>query len=101
MRAAGPYMFGQFAFEGVAVDEPVEGEPDVELDADDGVFVVVVLVAAWAATPPPRISAPVMAVAAMAFRMGCIVITSFPLGGQCPFKRVSLRIGCEARGKPP
>jgi len=83
-------MFGQFAFEGVAVDdEPEDVEPAVEpvvaLD-DVGVFVVVVLVAAWAATPPPRMSAPVMAVAATAFRMGCILITSFPLGGSSPIQ---------------
>jgi hypothetical protein len=83
-------MFGQFAFEGVAVDdEPGNAEPgdaergdaergdagpaevEPELDVVDGVFVVV-LVAAWAATPPPRMRAPVTAVAAMAFRMGCM-----------------------------
>ena len=64
-------MFGQLAFECVAVDdEPGAVEPAEELDVD-GVFVVV-LVAAWAATPPPRMRAPVMAVAAMAFRMGCM-----------------------------
>ena len=58
-------MFGQFAFECAAVDgEPLDVEPELELDVVDGVFV-----AAWAATPPPRMSAPVMAVAAMAFRM--------------------------------
>lgn len=67
-------------------DEPLEVEPELELDDVDGVFVVVVLVAAWAATPPPRMSAPVMAVAAMAFRMGCILITSFPLGGSKPIQ---------------
>jgi hypothetical protein len=39
----GHYMFGQFAFEGVAVDEPEVG---LELDVVEGVFVVVVLVAA-------------------------------------------------------
>jgi hypothetical protein len=65
----GHYMFGQFAFEGVAADEP---GVELELDVVEGVFVVVVLVAAWAATPPPRMRAPVMAVAAMAFRMGCM-----------------------------
>jgi hypothetical protein len=60
-----PYMFGQFA-----VDAPDDGEPDVEPGAEvDGVSVVVELVAAWAATAPPKTSAPVMAVAAMAFRM--------------------------------
>ena len=70
-------MFGQFALEcGVVDDEPDEVEPGVV----DGVLVVVLVVAACAATPPPRMSAPVTAVAAMAFRMGCILITSSPLG---------------------
>ena len=68
-------MFGQFAASGVAaVPEPGAVEPDVEPDVEpeaevDGVSVVVELVAAWAATAPPKTSAPVMAVAAMAFRM--------------------------------
>jgi hypothetical protein len=58
-------MLGQFA-----VDELPDVEPDVEPEAEvDGVFVVVELVAAWAATAPPKTSAPVIAVAAMAFRM--------------------------------
>lgn len=62
-----PYMLGQFAALGVAA---VDELPDVEPEADvDGVFVVVELVAAWAATAPPKTSAPVIAVAAMAFRM--------------------------------
>jgi len=66
-----PYMLGQFAALGVAaVDELPDVEPDVEPEAEvDGVFVVVELVAAWAATAPPKTSTPVIAVAAMAFRM--------------------------------
>ena len=63
-----PYMLGQFAALGVAAVDDVE--PDVEPEVEvDGVSVVVELVAAWAATAPPKTSAPVMAVAAMAFRM--------------------------------
>jgi hypothetical protein len=66
-----PYMLGQFAALGVAaVDELPDVEPDVEPEDEvDGVCVVVELVAAWAATAPPKTSAPVIAVAAMAFRM--------------------------------
>lgn len=62
------YMFGQFAFDGASPDAVVE-PLDVEAVPDDVDDFVVVLVAAWAATAPPKTSAPVMAVAAMAFRM--------------------------------
>jgi hypothetical protein len=66
-------MFGQFAASGVAaVDEPPDVEPEVEPDEPDAEVdgvAVVELVAAWAAIAPPKTSAPVRAVAAMAFRM--------------------------------
>ena len=62
-----PYMLGQFAALGVAAVDDVE--PDVEPEVEVDGVTVVELVAAWAATAPPKTSAPVMAVAAMAFRM--------------------------------
>jgi hypothetical protein len=54
-------MFGQLAFECAGAVAPDE-------DVVDGVFAVV-LVAALAATAPPKINAPVTAVAATIFRM--------------------------------
>jgi hypothetical protein len=57
-------MLGQLAF---AVDEPADGVPEGAVV--EGVFVVVELVAAFAATAPPKTRAPVTAAAAMAFRM--------------------------------
>ena len=62
-----PYMLGQFAALGVAAVDDVE--PDVEPEVEVDGVAVVELVAAWAATAPPKTSAPVMAVAATAFRM--------------------------------
>lgn len=64
-------MFGQFALAGVsvAVEEPELVEPEVELDVEP---FVVVLVAAFAAMAPPNMSAPVTAEAAKAFRKRCM-----------------------------
>jgi hypothetical protein len=63
-------MFGQFAFDGAELDD-VEEPLEVDAVPDDDVVgaFVVVLVAACAAAAPPKTRAPVMAVAAMAFRM--------------------------------
>ena len=85
------YMLGQLAFEGVA---------GFAVAVVAGVFTVVVLVAALAATAPPKIRAPVTAVVARIFRVRFMLLTSFPRVGTHPFKRTNPGVGAEQCQKP-